>query len=276
MILRCGRFRLDLREPVIMAILNVTPDSFSGDGLYHQHDMLLHRAEQALEEGAGMLDIGGESTRPGSDSVSEQEELDRVLPVLERLVRLGVPVSVDTVKPVLMREAIACGASMINDICAFRVPGAIAAVADTDAALCVMHMQGQPRDMQSEPCYDDVVTEVGAFLRSCIAALSQAGIAGERLVIDPGFGFGKTVDHNYELLRKQDQLFDLGYPLLAGLSRKTMLGAVTGRDKPQQRVVASAVAALLAVQKGASIVRVHDVAATRDALRVWAAFNNEI
>lgn len=272
--LQCGRFRLDLSRPRIMAIVNVTPDSFSGDGLGHDLGAALARAEAAVEAGAELLDIGGESTRPGSDPVLEQEELDRVLPLVERLAGWPVPVSVDTVKPGVMRAAIAAGASMINDINAFRAPGAIDAVAGSEAALCVMHMQGEPKTMQAAPHYDDVVAEVASFLDARVAALRAAGVGDERLVLDPGFGFGKTLEHNLALLRELARLGRDGLPLLVGMSRKTMLGAITGRAVGE-RVPAGIAAALLAVERGARIVRTHDVTATRDALAVWMALQGE-
>ena len=272
--LQCGRFRLDLSRPRIMAIVNVTPDSFSGDGLGHDLGAALARAEAAVEAGAELLDIGGESTRPGSDPVLEQEERARVLPLVERLAGWPVPVSVDTVKPGVMRAAIAAGASMINDINAFRAPGAIDAVAGSEAALCVMHMQGEPKTMQAAPHYDDVVAEVASFLDARVAALRAAGVGDERLVLDPGFGFGKTLEHNLALLRELARLGRDGLPLLVGMSRKTMLGAITGRAVGE-RVPAGIAAALLAVERGARIVRTHDVAATRDALAVWMALQGE-
>jgi len=271
MMLKCGRFELDMRQPHIMAIINMTPDSFSGDGLRGRLDQALKKAEKALEDGAAMLDLGGESTRPGSDPVSEQEELDRLMPLIERLADGPLPLSIDTVKAGVMKAAIAAGAAMINDINAFHAPGALEAVVDSDVGLCVMHMQGQPRSMQANPEYQDVVAEVADYLHERAWQLQQAGVAAERIVVDPGFGFGKTVEHNYRLLHELESVGGDLYPVLAGLSRKTMLGAVTGRA-PAQRVVASAAAAVLAVQQGARIVRVHDVAETRDALKIWSAF----
>ncbi len=268
--LLCGRFRLALDRPLIMAIVNATPDSFSGDGAGRDLDAALRRAEAAVAEGADILDLGGESSRPGAEPVSEQEELDRVIPLVERLAAGPVPVSVDTVKPAVMRAAIAAGASLINDINAFRAPGAVEAVREADAALCLMHMQGEPRSMQADPHYDDVVAEVAAFLDDRVAVLRAAGIAEERLIIDPGFGFGKTHEHNLALMRATDRFVAGGLPVLIGVSRKSMLGKITGRPV-DERVVASAVAALLAVQRGAHIVRVHDVGATHDALAVWRA-----
>jgi dihydropteroate synthase len=269
-VLRCGRFELDLARPRIMAVINVTPDSFSGDGVDGKVDAALARAEAALAAGADILDIGGESSRPGAEPVSEQEELDRLLPVVERLAKWPVPVSVDTVKPFVMREVLRAGATMINDINGFRADGAIDAVSDGAAALCVMHMLGEPRTMQRDPYYRDVLAEVRAFLAERVAVLRDAGVAAERICVDPGFGFGKTPAHNLALLRGIETLAALGYPVLAGLSRKSLIGQITGRPVAQ-RMVGSVAAALLAVQNGARIVRVHDVAETRDALKVWEA-----
>ncbi|HRD32716.1 MAG TPA: dihydropteroate synthase [Rhodocyclaceae bacterium] len=268
--LTCGRFVLDMQRPRIMAIINTTPDSFSGDGLAGDLSGALVRAEQALAEGADVLDIGGESSRPGAEPVSEQQELDRVMPLLERLADGPVPVSIDTVKPVVMRAALAAGASLINDINGFRAEGAVEAVASGNAALCVMHMQGRPRTMQAEPRYDDVVGEVRAFLHARVDVLRSAGVAEARILLDPGFGFGKTIEHNLAMLRDLAAFGARGYPVLAGLSRKSLLGTLTGRPMGE-RAIASVVAAVIAVQGGARIVRVHDVAATRDALTVWEA-----
>ncbi|MDX9698101.1 MAG: dihydropteroate synthase [Rhodocyclaceae bacterium] len=253
-----------------MAIVNVTTDSFSGDGHGSRLDQALAHADRAIEEGADLLDIGGESTRPGADAVPLQQELDHVIPLVERLRDCPVPLSVDTLKPAVMREAIAAGAAMINDVNAFRAEGAVAAVAASGAALCVMHMQGEPRTMQHNPSYADVEAEVRAFLDERVATLQAAGVVRARLLLDPGFGFGKSVAHNYTLLAGLGRLAEGGLPLLAGLSRKSMLGAVTGRPAGQ-RVAASVAAALVAVQRGAAIVRVHDVAATADMLKVWEA-----
>lgn len=269
-VLRCGRFELDLAMPRIMAVINVTPDSFSGDGVGGQIDAAVARAEAALTAGADILDIGGESSRPGAEPVSEQEELERLLPVVERLATWPVPVSVDTVKPFVMREVLRAGAAMINDINGFRAAGAIDAVRDGKAAVCVMHMLGEPRTMQHDPHYHDVLAEVRAFLAERVGALRDAGVAAERICVDPGFGFGKTPAHNLALLRGIEALAALGYPVLAGLSRKSLIGQITGRPVAQ-RTVGSVAAALLAVQNGARIVRVHDVAETRDALKVWEA-----
>lgn len=269
-VLQCGRFRIDLSRPQVMAIVNLTDDSFTGDGLRGNVDAALARAERALEEGADLLDIGAESSRPGADSVPEAQECERVVAFIERAHAWQVPLSIDTLKPAVMRAALQAGADMINDINAFRTPGAIEAVADSDAGLCLMHMLGEPRTMQDDPRYDDVVAEVRAFLDERVAVLEAAGVARERIVLDPGFGFGKRTVHNYALLRELARFGDSGLAVLAGLSRKSMLGAVTGRGV-EERVVASAVAALIAVQRGAGIVRVHDVGATCDALRVWQA-----
>lgn len=252
-----------------MGIVNVTPDSFSDGGRYIDPAAAIGHAERLVEEGADILDLGGESTRPGSLPVGEQEELDRILPVLEAVRGLGVPVSVDTMKPAVMRAAVAAGAAMINDVYGFRAPGAWAAVRDSDCVLCVMHMLGEPRTMQDAPHYGDVVAEVEAFLAERMAAAEAAGIARARLWVDPGFGFGKTLEHNLALLRALPRLARLA-PVLVGLSRKRMIGALTGRDIPD-RLAGSVAAALRAVDNGAAIVRVHDVRETVDALKVWQA-----
>lgn len=266
----CGRFCLPLDRPLIMGIVNVTPDSFSGDGLGCDIDRAREQAERFVAEGADLLDVGGESTRPGATPVPEQEELERVIPVIEALSGLRIPVSVDTWKPAVMEAAVAAGASMINDINGLRAPGALEIAARSDAAVCLMHMRGNPQTMQGDPHYDDVVAEVGAFLRERAAAAQRAGIAAERIVLDPGFGFGKTAEHNLMLLRGLGNIAALGYPVLVGLSRKSLLGKLTGRAVGD-RMPASVTAALLAVERGARIVRVHDVGATRDALAVWRA-----
>ena len=256
-------------RPLVMGIVNVTPDSFSDGGRFQAPNAAIAHAERLAGEGADILDLGGESTRPGARPVSLQEELDRVMPVLEGIRGLGVPVSVDTMKPALMRAAIAGGAAMINDVYGFRAPGAWAAVRDSDCALCVMHMQGEPRTMQDAPHYDDVVAEVEAFLAGRLAEAGAAGIARERLWLDPGFGFGKGLEHNLALMRALPRLARLA-PVLVGLSRKRMIGALTGRDLPD-RLAGSVAAALRAVDNGAAIVRVHDVRETVDALKVWLA-----
>ena len=272
--LHCGRYRLDLSRPLIMGVVNVTPDSFFDGGRHAGRDAAVAHAERLVSEGADLLDIGGESSRPGAEPVPAAQELERVLPVLEDVARLGVPVSVDTVKPEVMRAAIAAGAALINDITALRAPEALDAVAASGVGVCVMHMQGEPRTMQQDPRYADAVAEVTAFLAGRVAALEAAGIERSRIVVDPGFGFGKTLEHNLALLRHLDRLRALGVPLLAGLSRKSMLGRLTGRDV-DERVHASVAAALCAVWRGAAIVRVHDVAATRDALAVFNAVHRQ-
>lgn len=269
-VLHCGRFRLSLDRPLIMGVVNVTPDSFSDGGRFLDGAAAIAQARRLLAEGADLLDIGGESTRPGAAPVSLDEERRRVLPVLEALVGDGAAVSVDTQKPELMREAIVCGAAMINDVNGFEAPGALEAVAGSEAGLCIMHKQGTPQTMQSQPAYEDVVAEVAAYLGSRAAAAVAAGVARGRIVIDPGFGFGKTLEHNLALLRGFEDLEAAGWPVLAGLSRKSMIGALTGREVGE-RLAGSLAAALMAAGRGAKILRVHDVAATRDALAVWSA-----
>ncbi|MNN37926.1 Dihydropteroate synthase [compost metagenome] len=252
-----------------MGILNITPDSFSDAGQYQHLEFAISRAEQMIADGVDIIDIGGESSRPGAPPLPLQDELARVMPVLYALRDCGKPLSVDTYKPEVMREAILAGADMINDINGFRAPGAIEAVRDSDCALCIMHMQSVPETMQDQPQYEDVVREVIAFLRERIDTMTAAGIARERLCVDPGFGFGKTVEQNYALLRATRQLrSELNLPVLAGLSRKSMIGAVTGRPV-EQRLAGSVAGALAAVAQGAEIIRVHDVAETVDALKVW-------
>jgi dihydropteroate synthase len=255
--LRCGRFLLPLERPILMGVLNVTPDSFSDGGRFLQRDAAVARAQRMLDEGAAILDVGGESSRPGADPVGEDAELARILPVLEALSGIDAPLSVDTRRARVMREALAAGASMINDIDALSAPGALEAVAQSECAVCLMHKKGEPASMQREPHYDDVVREVKDYLAGRIAAAERAGIGRARIVADVGFGFGKTLHHNLELL--------------AGWSRKSSLGQVTGRPVGE-RLAASLAAALLAAQAGARILRVHDVAPTRDALAVWEAF----
>lgn len=270
MILQCGKYRLALDRPLIMGVVNVTPDSFSDGGHYLRQDTAVAHARRLIDEGADLLDIGGESTRPGAAAVSLEEERGRVLPVLEALLSANIPLSIDTQKPELMREAAAAGAAMINDVNGFEAADALQAVSGSDCAVCIMHKQGQPQTMQQAPQYRDVVGEVDAYLRARMVAAEAAGIARSRLVIDPGFGFGKTLAHNLALLREFDRVAAAGVPVLAGLSRKSMIGALTGREVGD-RVFGSVAAALIAVQRGAAILRVHDVAATRDALAVWKA-----
>ncbi len=266
--LLCGRFSLPLDRPLIMGIVNVTPDSFFDGGRHASPSAGIEHALRLLEEGADILDVGGESSRPGALAVSVDVELRRVMPVVEAMRGRGVPVSVDTCKAEVMRAAIASGAAMINDINALQGEGALAAVAGSDVAVCLMHKQGAPQTMQLAPRYDDVVAEVMAFLEARVVAAEAAGISRARLVIDPGFGFGKTLEHNIDLLRHLNRFRTLGVPLLAGLSRKAMLGRIAGLGAADERIHASIAAAILAVQKGARIVRVHDVRATREALQV--------
>jgi dihydropteroate synthase len=270
--LQCGRFAITLNRPLVMGVINVTPDSFSDGGAHFASEAAIEHARRLAEEGADILDIGGESTRPGALPVGTDEEIGRVLPVLHGLTNLDLPLSVDTSKPEVMRAVLACGADMINDVAGFRAAGALEAIAPSRAAVCIMHMQGEPRTMQAHPHYDDVVAEVVAFLKARALAAEAAGIAHDRIVVDPGFGFGKTLEHNLELLRHLGTLSAMGWPVLVGLSRKSMLGRVTGRDLAD-RVHASVAAALLAVVRGARIVRVHDVQATRDALAVLTALD---
>ena len=253
-----------------MGIVNLTPDSFSGDGLANDAQRAIEHASRQIDAGADLLDLGAESSRPGAIPTSLADELDRLLPVLDGLAGCGVPISVDTYKPEVMVAALAHGAAMINDIYALRMPGALAAVAASDCAVCLMHMQGQPLTMQQQPSYGDVVGEVRDFLVDRVHAALAGGIARERLVLDPGFGFGKTQEHNLQLLRSLEQLSIDGLPLLVGMSRKSMLAAITGRPVGE-RLAASIAAALLAAERGAAIVRVHDVRETRDALQVWQA-----
>lgn len=264
------RFRIDLARPRVMGIVNVTPDSFSDGGAHADTASALAHCERLVAEGADILDIGGESTRPGAPPVGVEEELARVLPVIEGARALGVPLSVDTLKPEVMRAAIGAGVDVVNDVQALRRPGALEAVAASPVGVCLMHMRGDPRTMQQQTRYDDVVAEVVDFLRERVQALVAAGIAADRITLDPGIGFGKTPEQNLELLRRQHELLALGHPLLLGWSRKSTLGVLTGRPVGE-RLSASVAAALAAVARGARIVRVHDVAATVDALKVWDA-----
>lgn len=264
--LQLGTLEFDC--PAVMGVLNVTPDSFSDGGRFVARDAALREAESMAAAGAAIIDIGGESTRPGAASINAQQELDRILPVIEAIRgAVDTPISVDTSKPDVMRAAVAAGAAMINDVRALQADGALQAAIELKRPVCLMHMQGMPRTMQNEPTYDDIVVEVGSFLRQRVAQCRDAGLDQDLIVIDPGFGFGKTHSHNIELLANLRQLQDIGQPLLVGLSRKSMLGELTGRNV-DERLPASISAAVLAVMHGAQIVRAHDVAATVDALRV--------
>lgn len=273
--LQCGRYRLpiagDAFRPLVMGVLNVTPDSFSDGGHFAALDGALSHAERMIADGVDIIDIGGESTRPGAPPVSVEEELRRIMPVIYALRDCGKPLSIDTRRPLVMREALAAGADMINDIEGFRDPDSLAAVIDSDCALCIMHMKGDPQTMQREPHYDDLFAEVRDFLCERAAEAERLGIRRQRLCVDPGYGFGKTVDHNLKLLAWQDELQQaIGLPLLAGLSRKSTIGHITGKPV-EQRMAGSIGAALVAAANGARIVRVHDVAETIDALKVWDA-----
>jgi dihydropteroate synthase len=273
--LQCGRYRLPVRgenfRPLVMGVLNVTPDSFSDAGQFHSLELALSHAEQMIAEGVDIIDIGGESSRPGAPPLPLEEELRRVMPLVYALRDCGKPLSIDTYKPQVMREALAAGADMINDINGFRAEGAISAVEDSDCALCIMHMQRDPQHMQLKPEYQDVVAEVTVFLAQRVKELERAGIERRRFCIDPGFGFGKTLEHNLALLKNIKHIQEsLDLPLLAGLSRKSMIGNITGRPV-EERLAGSLAAALAAASRGARIVRVHDVAETVDALKVWQA-----
>ena len=270
----CGARTLDLSRPRIMGVLNVTPDSFSDGGQLYRDghvdtDALLTRAEQMLAEGADILDVGGESTRPGAAVVGEAEELDRVVTAVETVAQhCDTIISVDTSTPSVMRESARCGAGLLNDVRGFQRPQALETAADSGLALCVMHMQGEPDTMQTAPSYKDVVQDIADFLNQRLADVSGVGIDLDRVIIDPGFGFGKTAEQNFELLARLSELQGIGQPVLVGLSRKSMISSVLDR-LPEQRMVASVALALMAVERGARIVRVHDVAATFDALSMW-------
>ena len=269
--LHCGQFKLDLTSPRVMGILNVTPDSFSDGGNFSQVDLAVKHALSLVDEGADLIDIGGESTRPNATPVSLQQELDRVIPVIEALAgKISIPISIDTYKPDVMRAAIQAGASLVNDVKALQEDGAIEVVANSEAGVCLMHMQGSPQTMQENPSYTNVVKEVSDFLLERIHACEKAGIAKNRILIDPGFGFGNTRSHNITLIKQLDAINDIGYPMLVGLSRKSVLGQVTGSDV-DARIYASVAAAVISAMKGAKIVRVHDVKATVEALKVVAA-----
>jgi dihydropteroate synthase len=269
--LTCGRFELALERPLVMGVVNVTPDSFSDGGRFFDAKTAVAHARRLAEEGADIIDIGGESTRPGAAPVSVREELDRVLPVLENIPDLCV--SVDTRRPEVMQAVLRAGASMINDVEALEAPGALEAVAASKCAVCLMHKKGDPATMQRDPHYDDVVREVKAYLEQRVKAAMAAGVAAARLVVDPGFGFGKTAQHNLTLLRHLGELSSL--PILAGLSRKSTLGRITGRPV-EERLAGSLAMALLALQSGATILRVHDVKETRDVIAVWESFEKTL
>jgi dihydropteroate synthase len=272
-ILRCGHYQMALERPLIMGIVNLTPDSFSGDGLVGDVDSAIRSARHQFEAGADILDIGAESSRPGAIPTPEAEELRRLLPVLSEVVTWGVPISIDTYKPKVMAAALSAGAVMINDITGMTNPEAVSIVAQSECGVCVMHMQGEPGTMQQAPQYSNVVKDVHQFLSAAVMRCREAGIADNRMVMDPGFGFGKTLEHNFALFRQCTVAVPGGFPLLVGVSRKSMLGQITGRPV-EDRMAASIAAALLAAQKGAKILRVHDVAQTKDALAVWAALKN--
>ncbi|WXU00059.1 MAG: Dihydropteroate synthase [Catillopecten margaritatus gill symbiont] len=256
-------------QPKIMGVLNVTPDSFSDGGRHFEVTDAIQSAQRMIEQGADIIDIGGESTRPGAEAVSLEDEIARVIPVIEALVKItNIPISIDTSKPKVMTLAVQAGAKLINDVCALSAESALETVAELDADICLMHMQGSPRSMQNNPEYDDVVADIKHFFKDRINACVDAGISESRLILDPGFGFGKTYEHNLEILRRFDEFKSLGLPLLAGLSRKRMIGQMLNDRKVDERVVGSVAGAIIAVQKGANIVRVHDVLATKDALMV--------
>jgi dihydropteroate synthase len=274
-VLDCGGRPLDLSRPAVMGILNITPDSFSDGGVFLSRENAIAHARRMTEEGADIIDVGGESTRPGAQPVSVQEEMDRVIPVIEALhEKISLPISIDTSKPEVMRAAVAAGAGFINDVRALRDAGALAAAASLRVPVCLMHMQGEPRRMQENPSYRDVVADVGDFLRARLQAAQAAGIPTQRLMIDPGFGFGKTLEHNLELLRGLKKLQSLGAPILVGLSRKSLIGKALGLPV-EGRLQASVALALMAVQNSARIVRVHDVGPTVEALRMWSVVSPE-
>ena len=273
--LRAGKFLLELDRPLIMGIVNVTPDSFSDGGKFLARDAAIAHGRRLIDDGADIIDIGGESTRPGAAAASLQEEMDRVMPVLDVLIVDGVPISIDTQKPEVMAAAIKLGAAMINDVNALQAPGALAECAAAGVAVCLMHKQGAPATMQHAPVYADVVAEIMDFLASRANACLAAGVAHDRIVIDPGFGFGKAVEHNFQLLRDMRALTALGFPVLAGFSRKASLGIITGRGT-NERLAASIATALICAQNGATILRVHDVRETLDAIKILMAVNPPI
>jgi len=271
-VLNCAGKLLDLGQPQVMGILNVTPDSFSDGGDFYSVDTALSHARQMERDGAAIIDIGGESTRPGARDVSEQRELDRVIPIIETLAaELTIPISIDTSKAIVMGEAVSAGAGMINDVMALRGVGAREVASKLSVPICLMHMLGEPRTMQQKPLYDDVVKDVKSFLMREVSACESAGISRERLVLDPGFGFGKTLQHNLQLLRELDEFCDLKMPLLVGASRKSMIGTILGEVPADKRLFGSLAVAVMAAQRGANIIRAHDVRATVDVMKVVAA-----
>lgn len=271
MIFNCGKFQLNLNRPHVMGIVNVTPDSFSDGGKFAQTDLAIEHALSLVKDGADILDIGGESTRPDAEPVSLQKELERVIPVIEKLVnQVDIPISIDTYKPAVMQAAIAAGASIVNDVRALQEDGALDVLTATNAGVCLMHMQGTPKTMQLNPQYNDVVGEVKAFLQQRLQVCEATGIARERILLDPGFGFGKTRAHNITLIQHLASFSSLGQPLLVGLSRKSILGQVTGNDI-DARLYASVAASVISAMVGAKILRVHDVKATAEALKIVAA-----
>jgi dihydropteroate synthase len=274
--IRCADHSLDLSKPRVMGILNVTPDSFSDGGLFTNPSDALKHAVRMVGEGAAIIDVGGESTRPGAESAPLQQELDRVIPVIEALTgELSVPISIDTSKPEVMREAAAAGAGMINDVCALSAEGALEVVSELQLPVCLMHMQGKPRSMQQHPQYDDVVLDVSGFLQQRAHVCITAGIPAQRILLDPGFGFGKKLSHNIKILKNLNVITKLGYPVLAGISRKSMIGQILDGRRADQRLYGSLAAAVIAAMKGASILRVHDVRATVDAMRITTAVMNQ-
>jgi len=274
-VLQCGNKTFDLSESVVMGILNTTPDSFSDGGCFIQLDAALSQARQMVADGAAIIDIGGESTRPGAQAVTVEEELQRVIPLIELLAKeLPIPISIDTSKPEVMSAAVAAGAGMVNDVCALQELGALQTVAELKVPVCLMHMQGKPRSMQKNPVYADVVSDVAEFLHQRVAACVAAGIEKSQIVLDPGFGFGKSVQHNLSLLKHLQKLMSLGLPLLVGMSRKSMIGAVLNDAPVAERLHGSVTAAVLAVMQGAKIIRVHDVKATVEALSLCRAVNH--
>lgn len=272
-VFHCGRYTLALNRPLVMGIVNVTPDSFSDGGQFVGPQAAIDHAVQLVRDGADMLDIGGESTRPGADPVSAQQELDRIMPVVQAVISLNVPISVDTRRPEVMRDVLQAGVDLINDVNGFRDSQSLQAVAASTCGVCIMHMLGEPRTMQQHPHYGDVVREVTDFLITQRDALLAMGVAPERILIDPGFGFGKTLEHNLRLMRHIHAMAAL-QPVLVGVSRKSMIGALTDQTDPAQRVAGSVAAALYAADQGAQVLRVHDVRETVDALKVWAALKS--